>query len=68
MYALFHIKTIQCYELDVLLKSQDADGISYGVDLSSLSSNGGRERWLPSAFLVVPPGSLSFKCGNSADP
>lgn len=55
------IKTIQCYELNFLHKSQDADGIRVGTDLSSLGSSAGRGETAPlSAFVAVLPKSLSF--------
>ena len=59
------IKTIQCYELNFLHKSQDADGITVSTDISSLGSSGGRGETAPlSVFLAVLPKSLSLKCSN----
>ena len=63
------IKTIRCYELNFLHKSQYADGITVSTDLSSLGSSGGRGEMAPlSVFLTVLPKSLSFKCGNKPTP
>lgn len=62
------MKTIQCYELNFLHISQDADDILEQTLNLLVTVVVVGEMTLLSAFPTVLPKSLSFNCAHHADP